>query len=262
MRASRLLIALSLSATLASPVAGTSERIAQDRPESWALNYFTATSLMSGFGAPKAAEPGTVSLGVEATLIPRLGVRQRTVGFNGTKTEDLNKLPILARPRLEIGLPWRLTVTLGYVPPVSLSGVRPNLFSFSLGRPWLERDPWRLGARLTGLWGGVDGDFTCSAEQAAAGGDRSRNPFGCEAPSRDRVRFNFVGLDLGASYRLPTERSAEIYLGATVGRNRPSFEVHARYNGFLDRTRLVTRGTLVSLAAGVRGANGKRLTWA
>src|SRR5215475_3085583 len=77
------------------------QHVGFDRPEAWALKYFASTTLLSGLTPPEPAEgrrPGSITLGLELDWIPELDLGQRTVGFNGTKPEDLNKAPILARP--------------------------------------------------------------------------------------------------------------------------------------------------------------------
>ena len=56
-----LLQVLSLASALyasagahAQTVIRSNERLNADRPEAWAMNYFTATSFMTGFGATEA----------------------------------------------------------------------------------------------------------------------------------------------------------------------------------------------------------------
>ena len=62
----------------------------------------------------------TLDLALEVTQVPHLSTRERTVGFGGFKAEDLNRLPVLVRPRLTIGLPRRFAIELGYVPPIEI----------------------------------------------------------------------------------------------------------------------------------------------
>src|SRR5262249_16444323 len=98
----------------------SSEHLDSDRPEAWAMNYFTSFSLLSAFGAPHSREFGSVELGFELDWIPQLSKSQRRVGFNGIKEEDLNQAPIFARPRLTVGLPWNVALTLSYLPPIEV----------------------------------------------------------------------------------------------------------------------------------------------
>jgi hypothetical protein len=83
----------------AQPVTGAVERLSPDRPEAWAMNYFTASSFMTGFGATPALRPGRQTAAVELGHIPHLDAEQRQVGFSGFKEEDLNKSPVIGRLR-------------------------------------------------------------------------------------------------------------------------------------------------------------------
>ena len=102
------------------------------------------------------------------------------VGFGGLKEEDLNKTPLFVRPRLTVGLPADFSLTVAYVPPVRAFGVKSNLLAVALDRPLWRGERWTLGGRLYGQLGTAEGSFTCTAEDAAAGDDPRRNPFGCE----------------------------------------------------------------------------------
>ena len=88
------------------------ENLDSDRPEAWAMNYYSSISLLSGLGTPFSRDPGSIEIGAEIQWIPQLSKSMRRVGFNGIKEEDLNQAPIFARPRLTIGLPWRTALTL------------------------------------------------------------------------------------------------------------------------------------------------------
>src|SRR5262245_65887317 len=76
---------------LAQTVVKTTEDLDSDRPEAWALNYFTSVTLMAGFGTPHTRDPGSVEGGIEVDWIPQVSKSQRRVGFNGLKEEDLNQ---------------------------------------------------------------------------------------------------------------------------------------------------------------------------
>src|SRR5947208_4758005 len=108
------------------------EHLDSDRPEAWALNYYTSVALLAGLGTPHSRAFGSLELGFELDWIPELGKAERRVGFNGIKEEDVNKAPIFARPRLTLGLPWNFALTLSYLPPIRIFGVEPNLFAFAV----------------------------------------------------------------------------------------------------------------------------------
>lgn len=46
------------------------EHIAFDRPEAWALKYFTALSIFTPLGPPRVREAGVIELGFEGGLGP------------------------------------------------------------------------------------------------------------------------------------------------------------------------------------------------
>jgi len=227
------------------------EELASDRPEAWAMRWFAAALAPSGFGAAESTDPGRVDLALDAAWLPDLSERQRTVGFDGTKVEDLNRAPAAPRARARFGLPAGFSLDLGWIPPIRFDGARANLLSLGLARPLLERGPWRLGARLTGTVGRLDGDFTCPAAAAGAGADPVRNPYGCERKSEDQVDLNQVGFELGLAYRSPARPALGVWLGGALRRVDSTFHVRADWNGIHDRTRLDYTGNDWDLAAGL-----------
>src|SRR5262245_57879796 len=79
------------------------EHLDFDRPQAWAMKYFSTVTLFTPLGAPVVREPGSIDLALEVTQVPHLSPDERRVGFDGAKEEDLNRLPVVARPRLLIG---------------------------------------------------------------------------------------------------------------------------------------------------------------
>lgn len=231
--------------------AGIAENIPFDRPESWALSYFSAVAQSTSFGGARDFVPGTVEVSVEGGWVPALSEAERRVGFNGTKVEDLNKTPVFGRLQVTVGLPSGWTASLGYVPPVELGGARPNLWSAALAHSILEGRRWHLGGRIHGLLGTVDGDFTCSRDAVAAGEDTARNPLGCEAISDDRVRLAVGGIELTARRTLGPPRGPDLFASIGLNRLAPRFQVNARYGGGIDRTRLSAEGVTGYATAGL-----------
>lgn len=229
------------------------ENIAFDRPEAWAMSYFSAVVQPTPVGTTGDLPPRAVEISLEAGWVPALSEADRRVGFNGTKVEDLNKTPVFGRVTFSIGLPGHWTAIVGYVPPIELGGAQPNLWSLGLGHPLLEHQRWRVEARVQGLWGVVEGDFTCSRDAVLAGNDPVRNPLGCEKASNDRVRLSQAGAEVSAWRRMGERRDGSVKLFAALGINRlsPRFNVRARYAGIDDRTRLTTSGITGYLAGGV-----------
>lgn len=241
---------LAPAASSAQPVIRDDEHLDFDRPEAWAMKYYSMVSLASGYGVPPAREPGDVDFALEVGWIPSIEGDDARVGFRGTKQEDLDKAPILARPRVTFGLPASFTLELGWVPPLEVFDAKPNLFTVALGRPLYRGAAWRTGIRLHGQAGTIESDITCPDEVAAAGDDLDRNPFGCEAPSEDEVDLSYYGVELTA------ERDAGgawvPYAGLGLSELDMEFQVDAFTNGFHDLTHLTASGSQWHAVAGLR----------
>ena len=225
------------------------EILDRDRPEAWAMNHAAASSLMTAFGPMPALESGHWNLGFELGSIPRLSARQRAVGFNGSKTEDLNKSPAFGRVRLFLGLPKAWVAELGYTPPIAINGTQARgLFSASLGRTWLTRESWSLSSRVFGQHGSVVGDITCPADLAGVL-DPQINPYGCQEPSRDRVRLNYYGAELQLAGR---GQAWQWHAGAGAVRTELSVQLDALTFSYRDRSYLSASGHLGFFAAGLQ----------
>src|SRR5664280_644723 len=122
------------------------QQIDFNRPEAWALKYFSAVSTFTALGPPVVRAAGSIDFGLELGWIPSLGESQRRVGFDGTALEDLNKSPLFGRPRLTVGLPFGFSAEAAWVPPVGINGQRANLVAAAL-----ERQPPELQRGLDGL---------------------------------------------------------------------------------------------------------------
>lgn len=247
------LLALAMSAA-GQEVIDYSEHLEPDRPEAWAMNYLASVTLFSGLGAPRAREPWSVEAGAEVGWIPYFGLGERTVGFNGTKEEALNHSTVFARPRITVGLPWDTSLSLSYVPPLKIAGVRPHLFAFALERPLWEQESWRVGARFYGQLGGAKGAFTCSKELAGYTPGSVRNPYGCDEPSRDRARQNYLGLELAAAWRLPGTPALEPWVAIAGNYLDTEVRVKARTFGIPDRSVLDAETWTLSASVGVAWA--------
>jgi hypothetical protein len=181
--------------------------------------------------------------------IPSLSARQRQVGFNGFKTEDLNKSQVFGRLRLWLGLPRGWIAELGFTPPLSVNGLQPRgLVSAALGRRWLQRETWSLSSRVFGQHGSVVGDITCPGE-LAGDPDPEANPYDCQAPSKDRVRLNYYGADLTFAGQ---HKSWQWHAALGLVRTELSVQLDALTSGFRDRTYLSASGELYYLAVGVK----------
>jgi len=220
-----------------------------DRPEAWAMKYFASVTAMSSFG-PRRLSAGELELQLEVGQVPDLSTRQRTVGFNGFKEEDLNRSPALARPRLAVGVGGGVVVTAGVVPPLEIDGVKALVLSLALDRSFSLGRRADLGLGFFAEQAQIEGDFTCTANDVAFPPGSAENGFGCETVSEDEVDFDTYGVRAGLGFELPW-REARLHVGATHRELDGEFMVNAQTFGFFDRTSLVTDGSLQSYAAGI-----------
>ncbi len=232
------------------PVVRFDEDLRFDRPEAWAMKYFASVALDTGFGVPRSRAAGSVEAGLEIGHIPRLDPDEVRVGFRGSKQEDLNKAPVLARPRVEVGLGGGWSGGVAWVPPARLFDARAQLASLWLARPLVERRRWRLGARLHGTAGSIESDITCPDEVAARPPGEG-NPLACRAPSQDRVTLRTVGVEVLAGAGEPQVRRLLPYLALGADRLDLGFRVDALTGEVRDRSRLTADGVVWHVAAGV-----------
>jgi hypothetical protein len=243
---------------LAGPAGAQRTEVDFDSPEGWAMKYFAAVSVPTAFGAPRDVSPGGFELGLEYVQVPSLDVEQRRVGFGGAKVEDLNKVPYVIRPVARVGLGWKLALAATWVPPIEWNGAEPNIVSLAIERPVVEGESWRLGLRLYGQAGTVEGDFTCSRQTVEAGEDPVLNPFGCEAVSSDEFELATIGLEASASWLLGADGRWEPFAAVSYNTMDLEFQVDARYSGFVDRSHRATDGETFYLLAGLGYRLGER----
>ncbi len=248
--AGTLLICLS-SPVLAQPFIGTHEVVDFDTPEGWAMAYMTAASLNLGQSPPQRTSLGRVSFAAELGSIPKLNAEQQIVGFSGFKDEDLNKSPVFGRARASLGLFWDVTAELSWTPDIELEGAKPDgLWGFALSRPIIGGDNWGLGVRLYALQGDVNADVSCSAEIASLPEGSPGNPFGCRAPSDDRLEMDHYGGELTLSFfELPFGLQPWVSVAST--RMDPFTEVRALALGSIDISSVDTKGTTETYSAGL-----------
>jgi hypothetical protein len=228
-----------------------------DRPEAWAMKYFGSLVVMTGFGAQELGA-GEWEVALEGGWVPTLSDQERRVGFIGDKEEDLNRTSVFGRLRASVGLPARFTLSAGYVPPVELDGVTPNLVSLALSHPVLERRTFRLDARVSAQGGTFEGDFTCPRAAAAGGDDPDANPFGCLEPSDDEMTVRSAGLELTGSWHPARLPAFTPYASVAGNWFDNEFQVRARYGTLVDRTLLRSDGTSFAATAGLSYRPGER----
>ena len=240
------------------PVINETEELDFNRPQAWAMKYFGSVSMFTPLGAPVVREAGSVDIALEVTQVPHLSADERRVGFDGQKEEDLNRLPVFVRPRLAVGLPHRFAIEIGYVPPIEVEGIEPNLFSLAVDRVLYVGEHWSFGARLHGQVGDVSGDLTCSEEDASFPIGSPENLYGCRAPSEDEATLDHFGLRLGAGYQVKNARGPTFTFGAGALHHDLEFQVDAFTFGVHDRSLLLADGNTWALDAGLSIPAGDR----
>jgi hypothetical protein len=226
-----------------------------DRPEAWALKYFTSTTLLSGLQPPEPIDEerriGSVTVGLEMGWIPALNADQARVGFSGRKQEDVNKVPVLIRPSVRVGLPWRFSLVAAGPPPIRAFGVTPRLFAFGLERPILEREWWSLGWRGSGQVGSLKAAITCPREALGFPGGSPGNPSGCIGESADAVYLRYAGTEIQYTRRISRAPRLTPHVAAGINFIAGKFQVNAPLATRVDRTQLWTHGATFSGTAGV-----------
>ena len=198
--------------------------------------------------------PGTISVGLEAGWIPMLDVGQETVGFDGTKFEDLNQVPALIRPVIGVQLPRDLKVFATAPPPISTFGIKPRLFAFGVERPLLERGPWMLDWQGYGQVGSVKGAFTCPESVLAYPPGSPNNPDYCVGLSADVASLHFAGMQFQVAHQLPQLPKLVPHVSVAGTFVDVAFQSHSPTMGpagfGLAQVRQWTRGGMFSVAGG------------
>jgi hypothetical protein len=235
------------------------EQLSFDRPESWALKYFASATLLTGLETPRTRTPGSLLLGVEVAWLPPLSEAKRFVGFDGTKPEDLNKLPLFLRPRVTIGLPARFSVIVAADPPIHSFGVTPRLFALAVERPVYEAERWAVGLRGYGQTGTVKGAYTCPANVLQFTPGSPGNLYGCQAESSDTATLHFAGGELSVARRPATGGRLSPHVAVSVNYLDLAFQVNALTFGFVDSTHLLSHGVTFAASGGITYALARRI---
>jgi hypothetical protein len=231
-----------------------------DRPEAWAMKYFTSVTLLSGLDTPEPTHAGSIDIGLEGGWLPRLTTEQQRVGFNGTAMQDLNKAPLFLRPRVAIGLPRRMALIAAVVPPIRSFQITPRLASLGLEWTMVEARDWSVRWRAHGQIGDVTAAVTCPASVVVYTPGSLNNPRGCNRESADVTTLRYGGLELETARRM----AGSLMPHAAVGVNIIDgvFQTDALTFGEIDRTRLRAAGVTFSASAGVGYAMGNRFALA
>ena len=229
---------------------GASGRVAAAEFAEQALRYFTAAGLMLADGPPEALDKGQFAIGFDAANIPRLSRSERTVGFDGTKEENLNKTPVIGRPLVHFGITDRLSVTAAYVPPVEIfDRLETHLAGLYLNYELFRNARFGIGLRAGGQWSEATGDFTCAEDIA-----------GCIEPSNDTFTSLTATAELSVDYRLRMRHPLDVFIGVAYTYADLEFEVDALWaGGFNDNRRLLAHGVIWSFSGGLKWALSEKI---
>jgi hypothetical protein len=243
------LVGVTADAIAQTSAAPPADQIAFDRPESWAMKYFTSATSLSGLTTPDVLGAGSVAIEFESGWLPTLGVAQQRVGFNGTSPEDLNRAPVFLRPRLAIGLPHRLSIIAAVDPPIRSFGVTPRLLALGLDGVLNDTGTWRVGWRAHGQIGTVTAAVTCPAAVVPFAPGSPNNPAGCTAESSDATSLRYAGVEVQVARRIGPRFAPHAAAGANFVDS--VFQTNAQVFGQPDRTRLQTHGATLTTSAGI-----------
>lgn len=229
----------------------TDETFAFDEPESWAMKYFASVGLMNGYGPQDKLKFGKFQLRGELANIPHLNKMKRTVGFGGTKEENLNKAPLLFRPTVTMGLTESISASVSWVPPIEVfDRLETNMLGFSFNARLLEKNTYAVGVRIFGQYNKATGDFTCGDDIAGKGDDV--NPFGCIEPSNDTFITENYGVELSVAKEISFLKNTSIFAGFSYQKMDLEFQVRALRSDVQDMRSLFTDGSTHSYTLGLR----------
>ena len=247
---------MALAASTVIALAGAAAAQADDeqldfhRPEAWAMAYVASETIPTPLGVIQGRPPWQAAAAFELVYLPRLSAAQSQIGFDGTKQEDLNRSPLLARLRFDETLPADVKVMVGWIPPLRIRGIAADLASLALEHPLLEGGGWTLGLRAYGEYGLIDGDITCTPDDAGQPPGSPGNPLACLGPSHDRFLIALAGIELQGGRRW-WEGGPASYLGVAVNAMHLRFAVDALETTGEDRTTLYAHGQTVSATLGI-----------
>lgn len=250
------MFAAALASVVTSVAPAQPCRVPTSSNEAKLLYYYAVPLAFSMPVRPPRSGAGGISIGGDLTYIPRppASIQRTRLCYSPEKTEASNLSPVLPRPRLALGLPLGVVVEISYLPPVTVSGATPNLFSAALSTELLSTllaaTPVRLLVRAHATVGKVEGAITCSKSMLQQS-TRVQPCFGTR-PSNDTYRPNIFGGEGALTFGGPTGR-AGAYVGAGATSLNPRFQAgFTSQDGAVDTTRVepVERVIRASLLGG------------
>ncbi|MDX2262891.1 MAG: hypothetical protein SFU84_14455 [Gemmatimonadales bacterium] len=102
------------------------------------------------------------SVGLDVATLPQVDpeVARPTFCRPGKGPENTDPIPVVVRPRIAVALAG-FVIEGAWTPPITLGGVRANLFGFAVSRPVRLADGVVLGVRAHAVFGGLNAPITC-----------------------------------------------------------------------------------------------------
>jgi hypothetical protein len=186
-------------------------------------------------------------VGIEAAYLPTIAraTATPTICQPGKGPESVDLLFAVPRPRIGLPLPLGLALEASWIPPVSVSGVKANLFGVSLAKSF-PLGSLNGSVRVHSTFGSIRAPITCDR---AALTDKSSECFNGTL-SDDRFSPNIFGADLSLGKTMFGGR-LQPYIGGGYNRLDPRFQVNfTNASGFVDRTRVIVNLDRLALFGG------------
>ncbi|MEP6590834.1 MAG: hypothetical protein ABJC19_06610 [Gemmatimonadota bacterium] len=199
----------------------------------------------TGARAPVRAPHG-VSIGVEVASLPGVdrATATPTICRPGKGPENTAPIPLLVRPRLAAVVGGFL-LEAAWIPPLRVSGVKANLISLAVARPFAIGRELALGLRVEGVFGALHAPIVCDKDAVR---DALSECFGGTL-SDDRWRPGVLGVEAVVS---GGHGKLKPHLGAGYTLLRPRFQVNfTNAQGETDRRRVEVDLQRTALFGGV-----------
>lgn len=209
----------------------------KDSHEADMFAHFSVPLAFSVAQGPRVARPGTVTISMEGTYLPDISdeTATATVCRPGKGPENVNILFGFVRPRIAFALANGTYLEVSWVPPITIKGVKPNLWGFALGRTVPLGKSTLLTGRIHATIGSIYGPFTCP--ESSLDDPANVDCFGGQE-SNDRYQPNIYGGEITFGWNWGGGKFRP-YLGGGYNILHPRFQVdHTDNTGFRDRTKI------------------------
>jgi hypothetical protein len=188
--------------------------------EAKTLAIFAVPLAISRGSAPEVF-PG-FRAGLELASLPNVdeATATPTICRPGKGPENTDLLFALPRPRIELPLPFGLSLQASWVPPVRVRGVKANLIGLSVEKAFGDLDGLVAALRVHATFGSVRAPITCDDEALE---DPASECFG-GTRSDDRLSPNIMGIDIAVGGPV-AEGRLRPYGGVGYNRLQPRFQV-------------------------------------